>query len=39
MTTECDFGYRTSFDFTNEDHGRVDLVAEGLDTVATTARW
>jgi beta-mannosidase len=32
---ECDFAYHTEFSFSREDHERVDLVAEGLDTVAT----
>ena len=32
---ECDFAYHTEFSFAREDHERVDLVAEGLDTVAT----
>ncbi|OFE15996.1 hypothetical protein BA895_21060 [Humibacillus sp. DSM 29435] len=32
---ETDARYRTTFDFVDEGHERVDLVAEGLDTVAT----
>jgi beta-mannosidase len=32
---ECDFAYYTEFSFAREDHERVDLVAEGLDTIAT----
>lgn len=32
---EADARYRTTFDFVDEGHERVDLVAEGLDTVAT----
>lgn len=32
---ESDFGYYTVFTFVDEGHERVDLVAEGLDTVAT----
>lgn len=32
---ECDVRYRTSFDMVDEGHERIDLVAEGLDTVAT----
>ncbi len=32
---ESDFAYDTRFSFTPEGHERVDLVAEGLDTVAT----
>ena len=32
---ECDVRYRTSFDVVDEGHERIDLVAEGLDTVAT----
>lgn len=32
---ETDARYRTVFDFVDEGHERVDLVAEGLDTVAT----
>ncbi|MDY7529961.1 MULTISPECIES: glycoside hydrolase family 2 protein [unclassified Cryobacterium] len=32
---ETDVRYQTSFAFTDEGHERVDLVAEGLDTVAT----
>ena len=32
---ETDFAYDTRFSFVSEGHERVDLVAEGLDTVAT----
>ena len=32
---DSDFGYRTTFAFEDEGHERVDLVAEGLDTVTT----
>ena len=32
---ECDFAYETEFSFACEGHERVDLVADGLDTIAT----
>ena len=32
---ECDVRYRTAFDLVDEGHERIDLVTEGLDTVAT----
>src|ERR1039458_6511472 len=31
---ESDFAYDTRFSFGNDGHQRIDLVAEGLDTVA-----
>ena len=34
---ETDVTYRTVFDLVDEGHERVDLIAEGLDTVATVA--
>ncbi|WP_198664223.1 glycoside hydrolase family 2 protein [Jiangella endophytica] len=32
-----DWSYRTAFEWTNDGHQRVDLVFEGLDTVATVS--